>query len=158
MPGASRIEVNGGRPVILDLLLAVVFLAAQWRIALLLLRRVRRLTGWRRVAALVALTLFGDIVAVGYACSYSEVTSQLRVAQNMAAIWGAVTLCYLLTSTAGLVVAAVLRPIRQRLNADADPGRRRALSLAGNALMVSPFAVFAYGGLVQRTNFQVEEV
>src|ERR1700680_730495 len=128
MPGASRIEVNGGRAVILDLVLAVVFLAAQWRIALLVLRRVRRLTGWRRGVALVGMTLFGDMVAVGYACSYSEVTSQLRVAQNMAAIWGAVTLSYLLISTAGLVVVAVLRPIRQRLNADANPGRRRVLN------------------------------
>jgi len=144
--------------VILDLLLTAVFLAAQWRIALLVLRRVRRLVGWRRAAALVATTLFGDMVAVGYACSYSEVMSQLRVGQNMAAIWGAVTLCYLLTSTTGLVVAAVLRPIRRRLNADADPGRRRVLNFAGNALMASPFAAVAYGALVQRTNFQVEEV
>jgi predicted MPP superfamily phosphohydrolase len=144
--------------VILDLVLAVVFLATQWRIALLVLRRVRRLTGWRRAAALIAMTLFGDIVAVGYACSYSEVTSQLRVAQNMAAIWGAITLCYLLISTAGLGVIAVLRPIRQRLNADADPGRQRVLNFAGNALMAAPFAAVAYGALVQRTNFQVEEV
>jgi hypothetical protein len=144
--------------VILDLVLAVVFLATQWRIALLVLRRVRCLTGWRRAAALVALTLFGDMVAVGYACSYSEVTSQLRVAQNMAAIWGAITLCYLLISMAGLGVIAVLRPIRQRLNADADPGRRRVLNFAGNALMAAPFAAVAYGALVQRTNFQVEEV
>jgi predicted MPP superfamily phosphohydrolase len=150
-------EVNGGR-LILDLLLALIFLAVQWRIALLVLRRVRLLTGWRRPAALVATALAAGLVAVGYACSYSEVTAQFRMAQNAAAILGAATLCYLLTSTAGLAVASVLCPIRRRLNADADPGRRRVLNLAGNALMVSPFAAVAYGALVQRTNFQVEEV
>src|SRR5579864_758535 len=142
----------------LELLLTVVFLAGQARIAQLVLRRVRRLPEWRRAAAFVGMALSGGVVAMGYACSLPEVKAPFRIAENTAAIWGAVTLCYLLISTAGLVLAAVLRPIRLRLNAEADPGRRRVLNLAGNALMASPLAVVAYGAVVQRTKFQVEEV
>jgi len=141
----------------LDFLVALIFLIAQWRLAALVLRRIRRLERGLHTLAVFALVLFGVLVAAGYACSFSEVTAWLRFPRSIGAVWGAAALCYLLISTAVLIVAMALRPLQRHLNAKADPGRRRALNLAGNALMASPFALVAYGGLVQRTNYQVTE-
>jgi uncharacterized protein len=141
----------------LDFIVGLIFLIVQWRLAALVLRRLRRLEGSLQTAAVLALALFGTLVAAGYALSFSEVTARLRFPRNLGAVWGAAALCYLLISTFVLIVAMALRPLRRHLHAKADPGRRRVLNLAGNALMASPFAVVAYGGLVQRTNFQVTE-
>ncbi len=137
--------------------MAPIFFLAQWRLAVLAIRRVCRLEARLRVPASIALALAGILVAVGYAFSFSEVTGFLRVPHQLGAVWGAAAMCYLLVSTAALLLSMVLQPLRRRFPAEADPARRRVLNLAGNALMASPFAVVAYGALVQRTNFQVKE-
>ena len=135
-----------------DLIVGLVFLIAQLRLAVLIVGRVGR--GRTTTFALAA---FGIVLALGYACSFSEVIAALWLPPAIAATFGAVTVFYLLTSTAGLAIYLVLQPIRKRLNADTDPARRRVLNAAGSALMASPLAVIAYGALVQRTNFQVRE-
>jgi predicted MPP superfamily phosphohydrolase len=135
-----------------DLILGFVFLLAQYRLATLVLGRVRR-----RRAVILAMAAFGILLPLGYACSFSEVVGRLWLPPAAAATFGAVTVIYLLISSAVLVIYTVLQPIRKRLNAATDPGRRRVLSAAGGALMASPLAVVAYGALVERTNFQVRE-
>jgi uncharacterized protein len=142
----------------LDFLLTVAFLLVQSVLAVLILRRVRRLERpWRGIAS-AALIFFAVLLVAGYACSFSEVTATLRLPATAAAVAGAVSLCYLLASAAGLVVYGILYPVRRLANADANVGRRRVLKAAGSVLVASPFAVLAYGGLVKRTDFQVREV
>jgi len=135
-----------------DLILAIVFLLAQFKLAALILRRVRH-----RAAAILVMAAFGILLALGYACSFSEVIGRFGLPPAIGATFGAVTVIYLLLSTAALIIYTLLHPIRKRINAATDPGRRRVLSAAGGALMASPLAVVAYGALVERTNFQVRE-
>jgi hypothetical protein len=139
--------------VTFDFVLAFVFLLAQLRLAVLVKGRARRL----RVTNF-ALAAYGILLALAYACSYSEVIAVLRLPPAPAATVGAVTLLYLMMSTVGLVIYTLLQPIRKHLNAESDPVRRRVLQAAGGALMASPLAVIAYGALVERTNFQVKEI
>jgi predicted MPP superfamily phosphohydrolase len=121
-------------------------------LAALIAGRVRQ-----RRAIIYVWAAFGILLPVGYACSFSEVIAALSLPPAFAAVFGAVTVFYLLISTAGLAIYLLLHPIRRRFNARMDPGRRRVLNAAGSALMASPIAVVAYGALVQRTNFQVRE-
>ena len=134
-----------------DLLLGLVFLLAQWRLAVLVWGRV----GNRRVAALI-LALFEIVLAGGYACSFSEVIDSLALPPAVTATYGAVTVGYLLVSTAALLIYTVLQPVWKRLDADTDPARRKVLQVTGGALIASPFAVIAYGAWT-RTDFQVQE-
>jgi uncharacterized protein len=135
-----------------DLIVGVVFLLAQVRLAVLVWPHFRqRRTALAVVAAVVLLT------AAGYACSYSEVVAWLGLPPAVVATFGAVTVVYLLISTAGLAIYSVIQPIRRRLNGDTDLSRRRALQAAGGVLMASPFAAITYGALVERTNFRVRE-
>ena len=41
---------------------------------------------------------------------------------------------------------------------DFDPGRRKLIGAAGNALVAAPFALAGFGALVERTSFRVREV
>src|SRR3989442_5350020 len=71
---------------------------------------------------------------------------------------GACALAYLMTATVVLVLHQLLSIVRKHLDADVNPGRRRALNAAGTALMASPCIAIGYGALVQRTDFPVREV
>jgi hypothetical protein len=46
----------------------------------------------------------------------------------------------------------------KHLNAETDPGRRRALNVAGTLAVASPFALMGYGAIVERTDFRVREI
>lgn len=142
----------------LDLIASVVFLIAQWRIAVLVLRFARRFAAKGKIAARAAVAVFLAAVAAGYACSFSNIVSGLHLSRTAAPVAGGLALAYLMTSTGVLAIYTVFDAIQKRLNAVADPGRRRVLNIAGNALMASPLAVMGYGALVQRTDFHVREL
>jgi predicted MPP superfamily phosphohydrolase len=136
-----------------DLILGIAFLLAQFRLAVLI-------KGWvrRRRAAIFVWVAFGILLPLGYACSFSEVIALLPwLPPAIVTMLGAITITYLMISTAGLGIYTLLQPIRKRLNADTDPARRRVLQAAGGALVASPLAVIAYGAFVERTNFRVLE-
>ena len=135
-----------------DLILGLVFLLAQWRLTVLILGRIRR----RRPAILV-LAALGVVISAGYACSFSEVIARLWFPAPVAVAFGALTIFYLMISTAAVIIYTLLQPIGKRLNADTDLSRRRVLNAAGGVLMATPLAAVAYGALVQRTNFQIRE-
>jgi len=144
--------------VILDFTLSLIFLLAQARLATLALKRIR---GWeqrRQPAARAGLAFLGTLIAAGYACTFAEVTGHFPGSARVAPVLGAITFCYLLTSTAALAVSTALGPLRRRLDRQADLGRRRVLRLAGNAIVAAPFAALGYGALVKRTDVQVCEI
>jgi predicted MPP superfamily phosphohydrolase len=141
-----------------DLIVSLIFLLVQGRLAVILWRRAYLFPDRRRGLAQKGLILFGILVAAGYACSFSEITGTLRLSGKIAPVCGALAVCYLLTSAGVFILYTVFRAIRKRLNANTDQGRRRVLALAGNAAIAAPFAVLGYGALVKRTDFQVREI
>ena len=138
--------------------LAPFLILAQGIIALILLIEVyRRFSGGRRIAAWSAVVGFELVLGVTYLTTFtnrygvpggSGIRSRLAVA----------AIVYLLTSACVLVVYLVVWPFRKHMNGATDPSRRRALSLAGNALLCSPVAAISYGSLIQRTDFEVREI
>ena len=143
----------------LNLIVTAVFVAVQWRIAVILLRLAgRRFSGWARTAARAAVFLFAAVLLAGYLFSFSELVSHLGVPGHIALIMGAGILAYLITATAVLAVYLAFKAIGKHLGAEVNPGRRRALNAAGNVLMAAPFVVMGYGAMVERLDFRVREV
>jgi uncharacterized protein len=142
----------------LDFFVFLIFLLVQWRLAVLLLRRVGPLKAPWRGVTYVAMGVFGLLLTAGYGCSFSSIIGRLHLSGRTAPILGALTIAYLLISAVVLVFYTLLGTVRRKLNLDADPARRRVLQLAGSAAAATPFAALAYGALVQRTNFEIKEV
>jgi uncharacterized protein len=119
---------------------------------------VKRLpSGWGRTAAWAAVGAFDLVAVVGYAFTSSELVARLPVNPRFAAILGAVTEAYLACAAALLAVRCAVSAADWGLAPVLNPGRRRVLQTAGNMLMAAPFAAIGYGGLVQRTDFQLRE-
>ena len=135
----------------LDISLIVIFTLVQWRITSLILAAYPR--PWVRRAALA----FNVFLVVSYVSTFPAVDAVVPV-PGIAITLGAGALAYLLTATGVLGIYYVLRAARKSLGAETNPTRRRVLNAAGNALLVSPFAVVGYGALVQRTDFRIREV
>ena len=86
----------------LNLIVTIVFVAVQWRIAVILLR----LAG-RRTAVRGAVFLFEAVLLAGYSFSFSQLVPHLGVPGHIALIMGAGILAYLITATAVLAVYLV---------------------------------------------------
>jgi hypothetical protein len=141
-----------------DILLLIVFLFAQGRITLLLLRAARRrLKGPALLQASIGLVVFNLLLIVGYLCSYSDLTARLPISGRFTSIAGAVTLVYLIVAAGVLAMQFLLRFTRRRVERVVDPGRRKLLHAAGNVAMAAPLAVMGYG-YIRRTDFHVREV
>ena len=136
-----------------NLIVTVIFVAVQWRIALILLR----LAGPRTVAR-GAVFLFEAVLLAGYSFSFSELVPHLGVPGHVALVMGAGILAYLITATAVLAVYLAVGAIGKQVGAEVNPGRRRALNAAGNVLMAAPFVVMGYGAMVERLDFRVREL
>jgi len=105
----------------LNLIVTIVFVAVQWRIAAILLRLAGRLfSGWARTAARGAVFLFDAVLLAGYSFSFSELVPHLGIPGHIALIMGAGILAYLITSTAVLAVCLALRAIAKQLGADVN--------------------------------------
>jgi predicted MPP superfamily phosphohydrolase len=142
-----------------DLVFLAVFAFVQWRITVLWLSVAgRRFSGGVRAAARCAVFLFDAVVATGYVFTFSKLVARLGIPGRIAMLMGAGTLAYLIIATAVLALYHALQAVRKHLRADVDPGRRRALNLAGNILMGAPFVVMGYGALIGRLDFRVREV
>lgn len=138
--------------------LGLLLLLAQLYIVMSLLAAAgRRWSGRKHYAACAALLLFEALVLVAYVGSFSY-RFRLPSAGGLRPVLGAISLVYLAASGAILALYLVLRPIRKHLDSPTDPGRRRALDLAGSALLCTPVAAISYGSLIQRTDFEVKEL
>ncbi len=102
--------------------------------------------------------MFDVLAAAGCMFGYSGLTTRLKLPGRPTLLMGGVVMCYLLAATVVLAVYTVLAAVRKHWGTDVNPGRRRVLNAAGNALMASPLAVMGYGTLVQRTDFRVREI
>ncbi len=116
------------------------------------------LSGRNRVAANVAVGGLGVLAVVGFLCASSDLMSRWGIAGQPAMVIGAISYFYFFGAGCALAVQAALWVIHRHLGGEVDEGRRRALNMAGNALMAAPFVVMGYGALVQRTDFRVKEI
>jgi predicted MPP superfamily phosphohydrolase len=143
----------------LNLIVTIVFVSVQWRIAVELLRGAARLfSGWALTAARGTVFLFDAVLLAGYSFSFSELVPRLGIPGHIALIMGAGILAYLIAATAVLAVYLAFKAIAKPLGAEFNPGRRRALNAAGNVLMAAPFVVMGYGAMVERLGFRVREL
>jgi len=136
----------------LDIILIIVFTVVQWRITRLVLAATAN--RWARYA----IFSFDAAAAISYSFTFSNFLARLPVPTQPGMVIGAVCLAYFMTATAMVGLHTAFGLVGRVLNADTHPGRRKVLSLTGNALMAAPFAVMGYGALVQRTDFRVREV
>jgi len=143
---------------LLDLIASLGFLVVQWRLAVILLRRIRLSEDRWRKPAWVALAFLGVVVAAGWACAAPELSAPFGLTSKTVPVFGALTMCYTMLATVALTFHAIISLLHKHLNTDANPGRRRVLKLVGNTAIAAPFAVVAYGALVKRTDFQIREV
>ncbi len=70
---------------------------------------------------------------------------------------GAIGFIWGVGSVASLVIWWLFSTLARRPAMEHQPARRQLLLAAGRAGVVAPFAGFAYGAIVERTNFQVKE-
>jgi predicted MPP superfamily phosphohydrolase len=117
----------------------------------------RRWRGYQRIAACSAVLIFEALVLASYLSSFSSRFATFH-GMRLGSAAGVAALIYLVTSASMVAVYLTLRPVWSHLNAATDPGRRRALGVAGNALLCSPIAAISYGSLIQRTGFEVREI
>jgi uncharacterized protein len=136
----------------LDLTLIFIFAFVQWRIT----RMVWNAAPYR--AARYGIILFDVFAAISYSFTFSWVLAALRIPTSPGMVLGAGSLAYFMTATAMVAIQMIFGVLHRHFQAEMHPDRRRVLNIAGNALMVAPFAVMGYGALVQRTNFRVREV
>jgi predicted MPP superfamily phosphohydrolase len=136
----------------LDIFLILLFAFVQWRISRLILGRyLGALARWTIVA-------FDAVLVISYSFTFSKIPAALRIPGKIAMVLGAGALAYFMAATSVLVIYYVMRAVRKHFAADTNPGRRRLINAAGNALVASPFVVMGYGALIQRTDFRVREI
>lgn len=142
-----------------DFFVIFIFIAAQARVHNLLVRTAeRRLKGTSVLAARAGAILFDAAIAIGLACSYSWIASELLLPSGAAALMGGVSLAYLILITFILAAHTVFLGTQKLFTAPADTGRRRALRTAGRIAMAVPAAAFGYGFFIERHRFRVQEV
>jgi uncharacterized protein len=143
----------------IDILIALTFIAVQARITYLLHRAAaRRYSGNRYAIALAGVAALDGVLVLGYIFSFSQIVATVRFPQ-LSTYLGAATLFYLLLASAVLFLHWIVALLRKPLqDAPADPTRRRALAVAGNAVLAAPFAVLGYGSFIERTDFHTREV
>ena len=135
----------------------MLFLAQAYLVMLVLTESYRRWAGAKRFAVCSAVLGFEALMLAAYLSSFTSRFSLLH-RLGIRPVYGVASIVYLITSAAMLAVYLVVRPLWARWSSDADPGRRRVLGLAGNALLCSPVAAVAYGTFIQRTDFEVREL
>ncbi|SPE24267.1 Metallophosphoesterase [Candidatus Sulfopaludibacter sp. SbA3] len=141
-----------------DIALSIIFFFTQFRITRLLLGAAhKRLAGPALRATRAAIALFDLLLFAGYVLSFSDLAARLRVPGRLASVVGACALVYLMIATGVLALHTAVQYIRKRFEPSLDPGRRRLLNAAGNAVLAAPFAVLGYG-YVRRTDFRVREI
>jgi predicted MPP superfamily phosphohydrolase len=136
----------------LDYFLIALFTLVQWRITRIIV------AAYPQRWVLPAVVLLDAFLAFSYSLTFTYVVVRLGVPARVEAVLGAGSLAYFMTATGVLGIYYVLRILRKHFVRETDPGRRRALNLASNALLASPFVVIGYGSLVQRTDFRVREI
>ena len=142
-------------PSYFDFFIIATFIFVQWRISVRLLRAAReRFSGNRRTLARCSIIAFNGLLIFGYAFSFSQLLSLTHAPPAFSMYFGAWALAYLFLATAVITIRAATDFAKKKV----DPGRRQALTLAGNALMAAPVIALGYGTFIERFHFRVKEI
>jgi predicted MPP superfamily phosphohydrolase len=142
----------------LDYYVLIAFAIVQFRITILLLRAARARLSKRALPAIYLLAIFGNALLIAaYTCTISELISRWRLRPVPANIVGALWIFYLMIAGVFVVVQMLVQLARKKLDPQVNPGRRRMLTSAATTAMAAPFAVIAYGALVERSSLRTIE-
>jgi predicted MPP superfamily phosphohydrolase len=131
---------------------------AQWRIgsSILSWSSSRAVRTRRLIAALWVLVCLW--LAAGFVFTYHEVNRYVHIAPWLRGVLTGSTYMWAFSSAGGMLARRAWRWLLHRNAPDFNPGRRRLVNAAGNALVAAPFALTGFGALIQRTDFHVREV
>ena len=143
-----------------DLLAVFIIIFTQWHMSRQVLAAAGRRRSRRSVTvARRAMVVFYVLISAAFALSFSFLVSRYKLPATASQVAGAVAQIWLFSSTAGYVAYRSVQILGRKLGGPAfDSSRRRMLNATGNALLAAPFAVVAYGALVERLDFHVREV
>ena len=143
-----------------DLLILFIVIFVQWRLTRRFLAVAKaRLRPQDARFAILALAAFNGLMVAAFALSFSFLMSRFRVPPSEAQIAGAVAQIWFFGSTAGYMAYATFRFLTRRAGSHSfNSSRRHLLNATGGALLAAPFAMVAYGTLVERLNFGVREI
>ena len=143
-----------------DLLAIFIVILTQWHMSRQILASARRrLSARAAIAVRRAMVAIYALMAASFALGFSFLVSRFKLPASPAQIAGAVSQIWLFGSTAGYLAYRALGFLGRRVWGPAfDPARRRLLNTTGSALLAAPFAVVAYGALIERLDFHVREV
>jgi predicted MPP superfamily phosphohydrolase len=144
---------------IADILISLVTIVAQVMIARIFYAERKKLptAAARALAALLQVLWFTFVFALPFrfpskvhwlAWIPPAISSVLIAAGN---IWG-------MTAVVSLGIYLLFRRFAPAPVAGHSPDRRRLIQAAGTVAVAAPFAVAAFGAIVERTNFQVKEI
>lgn len=140
-------------PSIVDNFIVLIAGFVQWRIGRAALRR------WPGRLTQAAIGLVVLLMIAGFSLTFSKVRSRLGFNGPLVHWTAATAFIWIFVSTGAWfwweIVRIAGRVLRVR---EFSPDRRRLLEMAGAAVIASPAVITAYGALVQRTNFAVQEI
>ena len=144
---------------LVDLTAAAIVIWAQWNIAAAVLAKAAgRSPAIKKMIRLLTAAV-SIWLAIGFSLSFNTVARFLSLPSWLRGVLGGGAYLWLFSSTGGWLIHAVrLWLLSCAPVADFNPGRRRLVASAGNALVAAPFVLTGFGALVQRTDFRVREV
>jgi predicted MPP superfamily phosphohydrolase len=144
---------------LVDLTAAAIVIWAQWNLgAAALDRAAGRSPAIKNLIRLLIAVLWVWL-AVGFSLSFNTMVRFLGLPSWLRGVLGGSAYLWLFSSTGAWLIHAVrLWLLSGAPVAGFDPGRRRLVAGAGNALVAAPFILTGFGALVQRTDFRVREV
>jgi predicted MPP superfamily phosphohydrolase len=122
------------------------------------LRGASRLSGWWATAGRYAVFLLDTLLLAGWLLDMIPALGGGTGPGAVSLLLRTGALLYGFASTGVLALLLIFRLLRKMTAAEFNPGRRRVLNAAGNLALATPFAVLAYGALIERLDFHVREV
>ena len=132
---------------------------AQWHIGARILVFARSRPGW--IGNLIRVSLVGIFlwILVGIAFQVAPVVLIFRPGAWLRGVIGGGAYLWMFSSTGAYLAHEIWRLLfSPRRLASFDPGRRKLIGVAGNMTVAAPFALTAFGGLIERTDFRIREV
>ena len=152
--------------IIIDIITMGPMGIAQFGIAALILRAIRARFSriWVTFAALMIVVIWAFMV-LAVLNSYSRFTlyfwshgHDLGMSRSFLGWLRAATYLWCFSSFGAYVAYLLYSRLSPRFTVGFNPDRRRVIQAAGGAVMAAPFALTAFGAIIQRTDFHVREV
>lgn len=144
---------------LIDTAILAIVIVAQYRIGVSILAASHKRSA--RVQNLVR-ALLGAVwiwLAIGFALNYQSVNHLVRVSPWLRGAISGSAYLWSFSVTGGYIFFQCWRWLVHGAGQDTiDPARRRLVNAAGSALVAAPFGLAGFGVLVQRTEFQTQEV